>query len=534
MLNQVKRSVHLWQHDLNHSDSGVLVESRVLEQLLDLTNSGDTDGLWVLGVEQVQQLQVLPWLNVVVRSSLTVNQSLNGVTVVVQDEQVWSVLPLTHGRDLLDSQLQGTVTDKQDDSLLRVDLLSSHDSTQSGTNGETNGTPQDLGNTHTVVWESGLDNTESRGTGLSDDDITLSEPRGDSRPQPLLRDGRVWTVSLDLLEGWDRVGLVVSDVVGDDAQQVLQGLLHLDTWEGSLLDLGVVRVELNDVLGLVRVREGTSVEVRQQSTDRQNQVRRLNSLLDSRLGKGTDVDTTESWVGLVDTRLTHWGDEDWEVGSVDQLSDLLLTVVSGGTGVNQDNWVGGLGDHLSDGLNDLLLSIWVVLLQGQVNWGVQQGSWDVQVDEVRWQTQVDWSLVDVSLSDTSVDLSRSRVQLRDEGGGVGNVVGHSVENSEVTVTQGVVQQQLLGLRRDGWNTNDVQHTNVLSVSTTDTVKGGQLTDTEGGDETGQTLQSGVTVSSVSGVQLVGVTSPSHTVDLVDLVKKSQVEVTGKTEDGLDG
>ena len=97
--------------------------------------------LVVGSTEGLQQLQVVPWLDLVVLSSWTVDQLLDGVTVVVQDEQVWLQVPSNDGGDLLDSQLQGTVTDEEDDSLLWIDLLSSEGSTEDGTTGETNGTP---------------------------------------------------------------------------------------------------------------------------------------------------------------------------------------------------------------------------------------------------------------------------------------------------------------------------------------------------------------------------------------------------------
>lgn len=142
-------------------------------------------------------------------------------------------------------------------------------------------------------------------------------------------------------------------------------------------------------------------------------------------------------------------------------------------------------------------------------------------------------MCDVGGSDTSVNLSRSSSNVSDHSGSLRDVGRHSVEDGEVTVTQGVVQQQLLGLSRDRWNTNNVEDTNVLCVRTGNTVQGGQLTDTECGDQTGHTLDSGVTIGGVRGVQLVGVTSPSHTWDLVDLVQQGQVEVTWQTEDSLD-
>ena len=74
---------------------------------------------------------------------------------------------------------------------------------------------------------------------------------------------------------------------------------------------------------------------------------------------------------------------------------------------------------------------------------------------------------------------------------------------------------------------------MLRVRTGDTVQGRQLTDTESGDDSSKLLNSGVTISGVGGVQLVGVTSPSHAVNFVELIQETKVEVTWKTEDGVD-
>lgn len=120
-----------------------------------------------------------------------------------------------------------------------------------------------MGNTNGVIWESGLDNTKGRGTGFGDDDITFSEPRGDSGPKPFLRKLGVsggWGVSH--FDVWNWGDLVVGSSGLDLGVQELQGFLHGDTGESGLLDLGVIGVEFDDVSGLVRVRERTSVEIR--------------------------------------------------------------------------------------------------------------------------------------------------------------------------------------------------------------------------------------------------------------------------------
>nr|CAA62648.1 L3135 [Saccharomyces cerevisiae] len=96
----------------------------------------------------------------------------------------------------------------------------------------------------------------------------------------------------------------------------------------------------------------------------------------------------------------------------------------------------------------------------------------------------------------------------------------------------MMQQQLLSLRRDGWNTNNVQNTDMFSVRTGNTIQSRQFTNTEGGNNTGHTLDTSVTISSIGSVQFVSVTSPSHTFDFIKLIQKRQVKVTWQTEDGV--
>lgn len=241
--------------------------------------------------------------------------------------------------------MQRTVTNEQDNSLLWVNFLSGHGGTQTGTSGVTNGTPQDLGDTVGVVRESSLVDTESGSTGLSDDNVTILQELANLVPHPFLGQRSLGVTGLVLWGSWwnwDR--LVTLDGVRDSRQKLLQDKFHLDTWESGVSNLDVVRVELDDVFGLVRVRERTSVEVRQQSTDGQDQVSGLDSLLNVWSGQGTDVNTTESWVLLIDRTLTHWGNESWELGHVNQLLGLSLDIVSRGTGVGQDDWVLGVLD----------------------------------------------------------------------------------------------------------------------------------------------------------------------------------------------
>lgn len=82
-------------------------------------------------------------------------------------------------------------------------------------------------------------------------------------------------------------------------------------------------------------------------------------------------------------------------------------------------------------------------------------------------------------------------------------------------------------------TDNVDHTDVLGVSTSDGVEGGKFTDTKGGDQDTETVDTGVTVSGVTGIELIGVTDPTETLNFIDLIQKRKVEVTWNTKDGGD-
>lgn len=547
LLNQRGRSVHDWEEQFHHSDLVRLGEGLVVEQLLDIADALGLEGLrgfWQ-GTEGLQQVLVVPWLNFIVAGFWTVDQLFNGVTIVVQDEQVWGQVPSDHGTDFLDSQLQGAVTDKQEDSARLGQFVVSKSSTQSGTDGETNRTPQDLRDTDGVLWEFGGGDTESRGTSFGDDDVAFLQPGGQFGPEPFLVqwDG-FWFFSSGVGE-LDGRHWVSSGIVGLDGgvqsvnplfvfNNLLEQVLHLDSLPSGSSDLGVVGVEFDNVVGLVAIGEGTGVEVRHQTTNGDDQVSFFNDFLNVWGGQGTNVNTTESWVVFVNGGLTHWGDKGWELGQVNEFFGFSSNVVSAGTSVNKDDWVLSVGDQSEDFIVDFFFGIGVVGWQAQVDWGLRQsGGVDWQVNKVGWQGQVDWLLVDVSVSDGLVDDSWSVLDAVDVVSFNRDFGTHSLENGKVTVTQSVVKQQFLGLRLGRRNTDNVEQTNVFRVSAGNGVQTGQFTDTKGGDHGGKTLDSGVTVSSVTGVQLVGVTGPSKTFDIVDVVEKSQVEVTWNTKDGVD-
>nr|CAA62649.1 L3137 [Saccharomyces cerevisiae] len=184
-----------------------------------------------------------------------------------------------------------------------------------------------------------------------------------------------WSVSWSRLgnwnSSWDSNRFVVLDDFWNSIQQFLQGKFHLNTWEGGVSDLDVVRVEFNDIFGLVGVRERTGIEIRQQSTDRQYQISRFYSLLNFWSRQGTNVNTTVSWVLFVNSTLTHWGDVNWELSQVHQLLSFSLDIMSRSTSISQDNWVLSILDQFNNSSNNFSFSFSVVWLQRQVNWSFQ-------------------------------------------------------------------------------------------------------------------------------------------------------------------
>ena len=87
-------------------------------------------------------------------------------------------------------------------------------STESSTDSVPNTTPQDLSNKHGILGQGHINDTETRGSSLSDDDILRLEVLSDARPQVglsndvvgLIRDGESERGNGDLLCNVPKLG----------------------------------------------------------------------------------------------------------------------------------------------------------------------------------------------------------------------------------------------------------------------------------------------------------------------------------------
>lgn len=145
---------------------------------------------------------------------------------------------------------QASITDEKDGPS-QLDIPSSTSSTKSGPNGVPDTTPQDLSNKHGLLGQGYIDNTKTRSSGLSDDDILRLEELSNTRPQVRLRN--------------DIVGLI-RDGVGERRNVDLLsnflefGQLDCQVWKEPLkADSRVESVQNSGVIGMKLTRKDRSV-----------------------------------------------------------------------------------------------------------------------------------------------------------------------------------------------------------------------------------------------------------------------------------
>ena len=133
----------------------------------------------------------------------------------------------------------------------QLEVPSATGSTKSSTDGVPNTTPQDLSNEYSILRQGHIDDTETRSSGLSDDNILRLEELSDARPQVglsndvvgLIRDGEGIRGNGDLLCNVPELGQLGRQV-----------------WEESLeTDSGILRVQNPRMIGMELVREARSV-----------------------------------------------------------------------------------------------------------------------------------------------------------------------------------------------------------------------------------------------------------------------------------
>jgi len=104
--------------------------------------------------------------------------------------------------------------------------------------------------------------------------------------------------------------------------------------------------------------------------------------------------------------------------------------------------------------------------------------------------------LDPTFAQSIVDLSRNIYGIVELCHCAGNLLVHGGKDSEVAIAESVVQQHAVLLRPSRGATDNVNDGNLFRESSSDAVYGRELTDSESGDEGGNTLDSGVTVGSI--------------------------------------
>lgn len=93
-----------------------------------------------------------------------------------------------HGAHFLGSELERTVTDKQNRSPAIALILGSESSTLASANRPADATPEDLAESGNTFGESSVPDTEVGSTSLGDDDVVGDEELANARPEPGLGD----------------------------------------------------------------------------------------------------------------------------------------------------------------------------------------------------------------------------------------------------------------------------------------------------------------------------------------------------------
>jgi hypothetical protein len=293
----------------------------------------------------------------------------------------------------------------------------------------------------------------------------------------------------------------------------------------------VSAVEINGVDLRCSVGETGGVEITLESTNGEKKVR----LLDDGLGTGrvravTSKDTTVVGVVLVHSSLTHRGNKDRKVELVNKLVNLLDNAMADGARINKDDRALGSVHGLEDLLNNEVLVAGVVLRLRQVDGGVEAGTLNLLLNHIGRDHDVNGARAEPASAEGSVDLLGNLRGLVELGDVAGDLRAHVGKDIEVTVAESVVKKHLIALRDSGRASNNMDDGDVLRVGSSNTIDGGELTNTEGGDESSHLGDTGVSIGSVGGVELVNTANPVE-VALGKIVEGDKVVVTGNTVNG---
>jgi hypothetical protein len=89
----------------------------------------------------------------------------------------------------------------------------------------------------------------------------------------------------------------------------------------------------------------------------------------------------------------------------------------------------------------------------------------------------------------------------EHGHGAGDLLGHSGEDGKVAISESVMQQSAVLLRKSGWVADNVNDGYVFGIRSSNGVDCRELAHTKGGNEGGYALYSSVTVCCVAWIEL---------------------------------
>lgn len=107
------------------------------------------------------------------------------------------------------------------------------------------------------------------------------------------------------------------------------------------------------------------------------------------MGAATSINTSVVGMVLVDGTLAHWGHEHGEVGLVDELVNFLDDAMSDSTGINKNDGMLGSGKVFEDLGDDEVFGFGVIFGFRHVNGGREAGTFDLGLDHIGGEHDVD-------------------------------------------------------------------------------------------------------------------------------------------------
>lgn len=183
-----------------------------------------------------------------------------------------------------------------------------------------------------------------------------------------------------------------------------------------------------------------------EGTDCQNQVRRLNNVLNLRRVRSVaGIDTTICWVFFVNSTFTHRSDKDGEICLFDEVVNFVKDTMTNGTSIDKDDRVLCGTEVLENDVNDVCFALGIIWRLRQVNWLLEPGTFYLGLDHIGGKHDVDGSRTDEANSEGMVNLSSDFGRVGELGHFTGDLSAHVGEDVEITVSEGVVEEHAVSL-----------------------------------------------------------------------------------------